>query len=217
LRGSRRITSYALLAVISGGLLFSTLFIWPPTTLAAAGLSPDLTTFSPWAGMLGLTQTDPGFRLSSLDVRLEFDASGERYTAQCSADLELTAERLSNIDNWMFSEFEDVTEVTLGGVPVIIRPGVPLSSSGTNYSLSLALGEAAPDLRQGSVSRLTLKTTAEIPAQWEVHRYGLVFDLQLPLVGSRRVLAPVPRDFEPHRSTFSQPSLKDQPPLHRIG
>jgi hypothetical protein len=181
LRSSRRIMSFALFAAISGGLLFSTLFIRPPTALAAASLSPDLTTFSPWAGMLGLTQTDPGFRLSSLEVQLEFDASGERYTAQCSADLELTAERLSNIDNWIFSGFEDVTEVSLGGAPVTIRPGVPFSSSGTDYSLSLALGEAAPDLTQGSVSRLTVKTTAEIPAQWEVHRYGLVFDLQLPL------------------------------------
>ncbi len=161
-----------------------------PSPARAEGDSATVTSFSQLARLAGLEVQDPGFRLSSLEIHLRIDPAGRLFQAEYLADLHLLAERLPDIENWVFWPAESVTEVTIGGTPVSIRPGVQAPGFEAFRTISLPLRQALPTLARGSVTGLVIKTEDVIPAEEEVARYGIVQDLLCPVAELSALLSP---------------------------
>jgi hypothetical protein len=109
--------------------------VTPPCTQALAeGLSPEVTYFGGLAALAGAKAVDPGFRISSLEVDMRFDPEGGAFFADYIADVEVVADRLRDIEDWVFWPVEQIRAVTVDGVPVPVNQGTP--NEGT-YSVSL--------------------------------------------------------------------------------
>lgn len=148
------------------------------TADAGPGPSATVTGFSNLVRMVGREPTDPGFRLSSLQVDIWIEPTQRLMRADYSADLELSSGALSDVQNWAFWPAEWVAAVTLGGVPVPLSQGVQAPEMGEYHTISLALGELGDVVDRGSSARLVIATTGEIPEALEVERYGIVQDMQ---------------------------------------
>lgn len=92
--------------------------------------------------------------MSSLDVHLEVESSTGVLTAEYCADLKVCDTGLRDIENWVFFPADGVTGVTVGGLPIEVRKGLPLPCSRMGSSVSLRLGRAASGLKPGSFTSL---------------------------------------------------------------
>lgn len=172
-----------------GVMVLCCILLAMPSSARAQEDSASVTSFSQLAGLTGLEVSDSGFRLSSLEVHLRVDPVRGLCQAEYLADLHLLAGRLPDIENWVFWPAESVTEVTIGGAAVSVRPGVQAPGFGF-HTVSVPLRQALPVLARGSVARLVIRTEDLIPVQEEAERYGIVRDLLCPVAELSALLSP---------------------------